>query len=360
MKLLLLSLLFTFSNCKPNTTKMPDATQENFGEFIMMPENEAATFNLNFTKNEIEIQQANKKITIPLQQIVDYEDYYAAPKDRELVGSKTRVIHISKNVFNDNKAIEVLIQAAFLGSKKEKYESFVIDFLLNENGEVQLFGSTYHGTGQGSHPVFAIIDGKTYYGIYENRYLGDFLQPYQKLKAIPHISDTKFTNGHIVYEHNSWEYVKQKNIPIEETIKSKQDFITKLIGNKDESLIINHTIQYYDMDSNPANIEKVKVKMVATYNDEYYNLNGIRNLMADFGECDSIKVIPVLMDYLKDDRSIDLPADDYGNTTVGHLAERVLSHILSHKPELLINYNETYSNLELVTKWWAINKHLYE
>lgn len=340
---------------------MPENTiQKNYGAFIMMPEYEEASFNLDFTKNEIEIQQGSKKTMIPLQQIVDYEYYYSAPKGRVLEKNKTKVIHISKNVFNDNDAIEVLIQASFLGSEKEKYAPFVIDFLLNENGEVQLFGSTYQGTGQGSNPVFAIIDGKAYYGIYDNRYLGDFLYPHQRLNAIPHITNSNFTNGVIVYKHNSWEYAKQQNIPIEETIKSKQDFINNLIGNKDNSLIINHSIQYYDIDYNPTNIEKVKVKMVATYNDSYYNLNGIRNLMRDLGKCNSIKIVPILMDYLNDDRSLDLPADDYGNTTVSRLAEASLFNILTNNPKLLINYDKTYITNEFLTTWWANNKHLYE
>lgn len=360
MKLLLLGLLFTFSNCNNNNKMLENNIQKNYGAFIMMPENEDASFNLNFTKNEIEIQQASQKTTIPLQQIVDYEDYYTAPKGRILDKNKTRVIHISKNVFNNNDGIEVLIQVAFMGSKTENYGPFVIDFLLNEKGEVQLFGSTYKGTGQGSNPVFAIIDGQAYYGIYDHRYLGDFLYPHQKLNAIPHITNSKFTNGVIVYKHHSWDYAKQQNISIEETIKSKQDFINQLIGNKDESLIVNHSIQYYDIDYHPTHLEKVKVKMVATYNDTYYNPRGIRNLIEDLGQCNSIKIVPILMDYLNDDRSLDLPADDYGNTTVGRIAEAALSNIFRNKPELLINYNKTYITLELLKKWWKSNKHLYE
>lgn len=326
----------------------------------MMPEYEVASFNLDFEKNEIGIQQGSKKTTISLQQIINYEDYYAAPKGRILEESKIKVIHISKNVFNDNDGIEVLIQAAFIGSEIEGYKPFVIDFLLNKKGEVQLLGSTYAKTGQGSDPVFAVIDGKAYYGIYDNRYLGNFLSPHQKLNAIPHIKNSEFTNGFIVYKHNSWEYARQQNVSIDETIKSKQEFITKLIGKKDESLIVNHSIQYYDIDYNPTHIGKVEVKMVATYNDLYYNQNGIRNLIENLGKCNSFKIVPVLMNYLNDDRSLDLPGDDYGNTTVSQIAKNALSNILRNTPELLVNYNKTYIDIKLLTKWWTNNKHLYD
>ncbi|MGC1203356.1 MAG: hypothetical protein WA839_00555 [Flavobacteriaceae bacterium] len=360
MKSLLFSLLFTVSNYTTYNIKIPeDNLMKNTGEFLMMPEKQIATFNLNVKKKEIKIQQNQKETTISLKQIIDYENYYSAPKGRVIIGDKTKVIHISKNVFNNDNAVEVLIQAAFLGSKKEKYDPFVIDFLLNQNGEVQLLGSTYQGTGQGSNPVFAIIDGKAYYGIYDDRYLEGFLYSHQKLNEIPYITDSEFTNGAIVFKKNSWTYCNEQNIPIEEAIRDKQNFIDKLIGNKEDSLVIDHTIQYYDMDYKPTNTSKLKIKVVATYYDPYYNLNGIRNLMQDLSKSHSIKIIPVLMNYVSDDRSLDLPGDDYGNTTVSALAENELSNILIEKPEFLINYNKRYLDLNLLKKWWINNKHLY-
>lgn len=338
---------------------MKDDTIINTGKFIMMPENEMASFKINLKKNSIDIIQDKNKKSISLLPIYDYEDYYSAPKGRKLIKSKLKVIHISKNVFNNDGAIEILIQAGFAGSSKEGYDPFVIDFLLNENGEAKLIGSTYQATEQGSHPVFSIIDGKAYYGIYDDRNLGNSLYPYQKLNAPPFITDNQFTNGEVILRKKSWEYSRQKGITVERAIDERKENINRLIGDKKQSNIINHSIQHYDMDYNPTDIQKIKVEMVATYNSPNYNERGIRSLMSDWGESESNKTVPVLMFYLEDERSIDLPADDYGNTTISALAERALSNVFSINPEFLINYSEKYVNKDLLNEWWKTNKHLY-
>ena len=332
----------------------------NSGVFIMMPENKEASFSLDFKQYNVTIQQGKKETIIPLQQLYKYEDRYSAPKGRELIENKTRVIHISKNVFDNDDEIEVLIQATFNPPKKDNSEVFVIDFLLNQDGSVQLLGSTYIGTGQGSDPVFAIIDDKAYYGVYDDRNLGNFLEPYQKLNAVPLVTNTKFTNGIVVYKKRNWEYAKEKEIPVEETIKSKQDFITKLIGNKEKSVTVTHAITYYDIDYNPTDTKKVKVNMVATYNNYHYNTRGIRSLMRDLGKCNSIKIIPVLMEYLEDNRSIDLPGDDYGNTTISLLAEKALSDIYVVNPNFFINYTDGFIYKDGLEKWWKKNQLNYK
>ena len=211
-KLIILSTVFAFFNCKSNVMiKSKDGIIKNTGEFIMTPKNTRASFSLDFQKNSIEIQEASKKTIISLQQMYEYQDRYTAPKGRKLIKEKTHVIHISKNVFNNNDSIEILIQAAFAGSRKEKYEPFVIDFLLNESGKVTLYGSTYQGTRQRSDPVFAIVDEKAYYGIYDDyKLIRNSLKPHQKLNGVPHIMESGFRNGVIVFKKMSWEYAQQK------------------------------------------------------------------------------------------------------------------------------------------------------
>lgn len=352
-------LLMVFSNNCIDNTEKNDAMVDT-GKFIMMPENEMASFIMDFNKKEIEIRQGLKKTIISLQPITDYEDYYAAPKGRKPLKNETKIIHISKNVFNKDDGIEILVQVGFSGSKKEGYAPFVVDFLLHENGPAKLFGSTYEGTGQGSNPVFALIDDKAYYGIYDDRRSGDFLYPHQKLNAAPHIMDTGFTNGYIVFKKINWEYAKQQGIPIDRAIKERKNFITKIIGDKKETNIVNHTIQYYNSDYSLANTSNIKIEMVATYGEPYYNLQGVKSLMNDLAQCKSIEIIKLLMFYLSDGRSIDLPGDDYGNTTISYLAENQISAIFFSNPEFLINYGEKYITKELLEQWWENNKLLYD
>jgi len=353
-------LLFTFFTCTSSNSGTKILAEDPMlqeGTFIMMPDNEEASFHLDFESNTIVIVQNNKETTISLQPLFDYEEYYSAPKNRQILKDKTGIIHISKNVFNTDDAIEVLLQVAYNPPANDTSKPFVIDFLLSENGTAQLFGSTYDKTGQGSHPVFAIIDNQAYYGVYDDRRLGNFLYPHQKLYASPHFLEDEFSNGNLVYKKNSWEYSKAKGISVEETINNKKHFITRLIGTKEKALYVDHTIHYY-FDNNTSS-ENVTVKMVETYNDVYYNPIGIRNLIEDLGECNSIKIIPVLMDYFSDDRNIDLPADDYGSTTIGILAEKALSKVFQNNPSYFINYNENYISNKLLEKWWSHNKKMY-
>ena len=366
-----LFLLITFLTCallqfekvgKPKNDFMNDT-----GNFIMMPDKQQSSFKLDLERQQLIIDQNNTSIIILLEQAINYEDTYAAPKGKQLIKQKSKVLHISKNVFNNDPAVEVLIQLAYK-LQTDQPEEFVLDLVVSENGSVTLLGSTYwRGTGMESHPVFAIIDGKAYYGIYDDRYhglidepVGKFLKAHQQLNGPPYTMDSGFTNGTISYVKSSWEYSKKEGIPIKDAIQSKQNFLKRLIGNKEDSLIVNHSIQYYGRDYKPSDRVEVKVKVVATFNDEDYNPRGIRSLISDLGKCSEIQIIPLLMYYLEDDRSLDLPGDDYGETTISRLAENALSKILRKHPDLFINYRERFVSYNLLTTWWSQNKQFYK
>ena len=358
MNYALLTSLFFFLNCN-SSEELNNEAMAHTGKFIMTPEHKEASFNIDFKENSISIQQGANKTNISLQQLYEYEDYYAAPKGRKLIENKTGVIHISKNVFNADDAIEVLIQAAFNPPKDDNSKPFIIDFLLKEDGTVSLLGSTYIKTGQGSDPVFAIVDDKAYYGVYDDRNLGNFLKDYQKLNTAPNVTNTRFTNGTMVYRKSNWDYSKQKGLSIEETIEAKKDFIDKLIGPKEEVLTVDHSITFYDMDYKPSTTEKIKVKMVGTYGDRHFNSRGIRSLMEDLGKCNSKKIVPVLMEYLEDNRNIDLPGDDYGSTSISILAQTALADIFIDKPEHFIDYTDEYISKDGLAKWWKRSKQHY-
>jgi len=359
--------LGVFLSCCSQTISNSKSNMESTGKFIMMPDNQEASFKLDLEKKQITINQNNKSIIILLEQAINYEDRYAAPKEKQLIKEKSKILHISKNVFNNDNNIEVLIQLAYeLPTNNPK--EFVLDLLISENGDIKLLGTTnWAGTSMGSHPVFAIIDDKAYYGIYDDRYhglidepVGGSLYDSQRLNAIPYIMKSGFTNGTISYRKTSWKYSQEKGILIDEAIQTNQDFITKLIGDKEDSLLINHAIQNFDINYNPTEVDTVQVKTVATYNNSDYNQRGIRSLMSELGRFHSIKIVSVLMDYLEDDRGVDLPADDYGQTTISGLAESALSEIFQNNSELLINYKAHYVSPDLLTKWWEKNKHLYD
>ena len=210
-------------------------------------------------------------------------------------------------------------------------------------------------------PVFAIVDDQAYYGIYDDRkILGDFLRPHQRLHGIPRIMESGFTNGVVVFEKISWEYAQQKRLSMKETIGLKKRFITQLIGDEEDFVNMQHSIVYHSRNHEPPVYrDSMEMDMVATYHDDTYNYQGIRNLMEDLGKGDSIQVIPLLMEYLEDDRSIDTPADDHGNTTIGSLAEAALKKIHGRKPELFINYTKPYLHRKSVQAWWEGNKSTY-
>lgn len=331
------------------------------GEFIMMPEQEPSTFAVDFSNQHIVITQNGKTEQVSLMPLVEFENYYSAPAEKVLIPDQTSVIHISRNVFDNDDAIEVLIQAAY--AMPDGYNPFVIDFILNQHGEAQLVGSTSRGTGQGSHPVFAIIDDKGYYGIYDDRRIaGNFLYPYQRLNAPPRISAAAFTNGYIVYQKTTCAYAQQQNLPIDQILQDKQQFVNRLIGPKNQALLINHTIalgRAQFIDKNASASINTTTRVVATYNDAHYNLAGIRSLMADFATCDTKAVVPILMSYLDDERSLDLPGDDYGSTTVSRLAMRMLDRLHDRKPDLLVNYSATIITKEQLFDWWQENRQHY-
>ena len=62
MKSLLFSLLFTVSNYTTYNIKIPeDNLMKNTGEFLMMPEKQVATFNLNVKKKKSKYNKIKKK-----------------------------------------------------------------------------------------------------------------------------------------------------------------------------------------------------------------------------------------------------------------------------------------------------------